>query len=68
VKYRDTDYGIEEFGPSKWGWTIYPKKEVGPKVVSIMEHMPYESYALAEAACKAEIDRGLDGKNDASRS
>jgi hypothetical protein len=32
VRHRDIDYDVKEDEPSKWRWTIYPKKESGTPV------------------------------------
>lgn len=60
VRHRDIDYEVREIAPSRWRWTIYPKIEDGPKVVGESE---YQSSELAGAACRAEIDQGLDARN-----
>jgi hypothetical protein len=59
VKHNQIDYGIAKHSTEpKWRFTIYPKIEVGPKVIS-PEWYGSGSYEAAEAACKAEIDHGL---------
>lgn len=63
MKHRNIDYGIAEDPtlPDRWRYTIYPKIEDAPKVVS---SDLYNSYEEAEAACQEEIDLGLSGTRD----
>ena len=68
VQHREIDYGIKMIGPSKWRWTIYVKVGTGSNLVSTATHPAYDSYDLAEAACKTEIDHNLDGDSNAPRS
>ena len=60
MKHRSIDFDVEEIGPSKWRWKIYPKIEVGPKVIG---ETLLASRDAAIAACIVEINDGLDGKN-----
>ncbi|SEE79112.1 hypothetical protein SAMN05519104_7499 [Rhizobiales bacterium GAS188] len=56
MRHRDIDYDVKEDEPSKWGWTIYPKKESGAPVRS---ETFYKSRDAALFACIRAIDDGL---------
>ena len=60
MKHRNIDYGIREISPTEWEWTIYPKKEDG----AIVRRNVTGTREQAEAACKREIDAGLDGHSN----
>lgn len=62
MEHRGIEFEVREFEPSKWPWTIYPKKELSPKIIGDEVCGTREA---AVAACKREIDNGLDGKNNA---
>jgi hypothetical protein len=59
MKYRDIEFGVKQIEQSKWRWTIYWKIELHAKVIG---QETYESRDQAIAACKKEIDHGLDQK------
>jgi hypothetical protein len=57
MKHRDVEYGVEEDRPGVWRWIIYPKIEVGPKIVG---EAKFDQREAAVSACIAEINNGLD--------
>ena len=57
VKHRNIDYGVEEDRPGLWRWIIYPKIEVGPKVIG---EAKYSTREAAVSAWIEEINNGLE--------
>ncbi|SEF12982.1 hypothetical protein SAMN05444161_8858 [Rhizobiales bacterium GAS191] len=56
MRHRDIDYDVKEDEPSKWRWTIYPKKESGTPV---RNETFYKTREAALFACIRAIDDGL---------
>ncbi len=61
MKHRGIDFDVEEVSPSGWRWKIYPKIEVGPKIISDLE---YPNRAAATIACVNKINSELGAAND----
>ena len=59
MKYANIEYGIEEDGPGRWRWRIYPKPERSQKVIG---EKLYSTREEAEIACIQEIKDTLDRK------
>jgi hypothetical protein len=57
MKYRSINFDVEEAGPHKWRWKIYPKIEDAPKIVG---GELFDSRNSAIEACLAEIDTGIE--------
>lgn len=53
VRYRDIDFDINEFEPSKWRWVIYQKIASDP---AIRDKTSYDTRDEAIAACRQAID------------
>ena len=58
VEHRGVEYWVRKLDESRWEWTIYPSKN---SRVSKARGTVRGSRDDAEAACKREIDSGLDG-------
>ena len=55
--YRGVDFGIEEFGPRKWAWTILSKTKSG-----VLQRGEINgSLDDAVMSCRKTIDALLDG-------
>ena len=54
--YRGIEFGLEEFGPRKWAWTIYRAK--GPGIRQRGEIVGTRDAAVAD--CRKAIDTLLD--------
>jgi hypothetical protein len=57
VQHREVEYGVGEDVPGKWRWIIYPKIEVGPKVVG---ETRYPSFEAAVDGAIEEINAGFE--------
>jgi hypothetical protein len=53
VRYRDIDFDINEFEPSKWRWVIYQRIASDP---AIRDKTSYDTPDEAIAACRQAID------------
>jgi hypothetical protein len=59
VRYRDIDFDINEFEPSKWGWVIYQRIASDP---AIRDKTSYDTRDEAIAACRQAIDNKFTQK------
>jgi hypothetical protein len=53
VRYRDIDFDINEFEPSKWRWVIYQRIASDP---AIRDKTSYDTRDEAIVACRQAID------------
>jgi len=58
MEHRGVEYAIRKIADNQWEWTIYGSKSSGAGKVRGTVTGTRED---AEAACKREIDSGLDG-------
>jgi hypothetical protein len=54
MKHREIEYALKQLGPDKWQWTIHPRTGQG-----VVRREIKGTREQAEAACKKEIDAGL---------
>jgi len=63
LRYRETEFDVEEGPPSWWHWLIYP----GGALPEIIGETMFQSQEAAVAACVEEIDNGIKRSRNAQR-
>ncbi len=54
-KYRGVEYDVHRSDNGRWQWTVYPDRREGIPFGDLVENE-----VEAQAACRAEIDAGLE--------